>query len=349
MDERDKKTELLVGLFLFVGMLLLALLILQFGSVRELFKTTYEITAPFADGTGIKEGTPVMLGGQKIGKVPRSPQLNAKFNGVIIPLEIYHDKQIPSDAKFSIGTAGLLGDSFIEIRPTGANTTDYIKPGTALTEANVAQGKGMGALADTATDLSKKVDLALEDIKAAIGDLRTSLGRVNDGALSKQSMEDLKSTIAHLNNVMTRLDEKTLGEDTSKDIKEIVANLKSASKSLEESTKKFDPVIVKADSMMTKLDSAAGKVDTVVATANTTLKSANTAVEDFDKVAKVLGKGKGDGLLPALLHDNGLKTEFKMLITNLRQHGVLWYKDRAGEEQEKQKESQNQPPRSLRR
>ena len=36
MDERDKKTELLVGLFLFVGLIMLALLILQFGSVRSL-------------------------------------------------------------------------------------------------------------------------------------------------------------------------------------------------------------------------------------------------------------------------------------------------------------------------
>jgi ABC-type transporter Mla subunit MlaD len=347
MDERDKKTELLVGLFLFVGMLLLALLILQFGSVRELFKTTYEITVPFADGTGIKDGTPVMLGGQKIGKVPRTPELNATFNGVIIPLEIYHEKKIPSDAKFKIGRAGLLGDSFIEIRPTGANTTTYIAPGTRLKDENVDKGQGIDDLAKAAGDISKKVDDALGDVKDAIKDLRLSIGRVNDGALSKQSMDDLRSTITHLNNVMTRLDEKTLGEDTNKDIKETVASLKAAALSLEASTKKFDPVIVKADSMMTKLDSAAGKVDTAVATANTTLKTANTAVEDFGKVAKILGKGKGEGLLPALLHDNGLKTEFKSLITNLRQHGILWYKDRSAEEA--QKEEVPQPPRAFKR
>ena len=145
MDERDKKTELLVGLFLTIGLALLGLLVLQFGSVREYFKDTYEITVPFPDGTGIKAGTPVMLGGSKIGKVPRMPQLNAQFNGVIIPLEIYHDKRIPADAKFAIGTAGLLGDSFIEISPTGAPTGAYIEPGASLPKDNVSSGGGLGA------------------------------------------------------------------------------------------------------------------------------------------------------------------------------------------------------------
>jgi phospholipid/cholesterol/gamma-HCH transport system substrate-binding protein len=348
MDERDKKTELLVGLFLFVGLLLLGLLILQFGSVRELFKTTYEITAPFSDGTGIKEGTPVMLGGQKIGKVPRTPELNDKFNGVIIPMEIYHDKKIPSDAKFKIGTAGLLGDSFIEIRPTGANTTTYIAAGTCLGDDNVDRGAGMADLAKSAADLSKGVQSALGDIKLAIADLRLSMSRVNDGALSTQSMEDLKSTIAHLNSVMKRLDEKTLGDETSKDIKATISSLKEASESFNATIKKIEPAVTKADSVMTKLDSAAGKVDTVMATANTTLKSANTAVEDFGKVAKLLGKGSGGGMLPALLHDTELKSEFSMLITNLRKHGVLWYNDEAGEAKKKAQETQERA-RSMKR
>ena len=280
-----------------------------------------------------------MLGGQRIGKVPRSPVLNDKFNGVIIPLEIYHDIKIPKDAKFSIGTAGLLGDSFIEIRPTGAHTTEYIAPGTHLGEDNVSQKSGMSALADTASDLSKKVDETLADIKSAIGDLRVSFDRVNNGALSKQSMEDLKSTIAHLNSVMARLDEKTFNDDTSKDVKSAVTSFREAADSLNNSVKKLEPAVAKADSVMTKLDSAAGKVDAVMTSTNTAVNSANTAVQDFDKVAKILGKGKGDGLLPALLNDGDLKTEFQMLISNLRKHGVLWYSDEAGDARKKQQEA----------
>ena len=47
-----------------------------------------------------------------------------------------------------------------------------------------------------------------------------------------------------------------------------------------------------------------------------------------DKTATELRSG--DGLLPALMKDPELKDEFKTLITNLRQHGVLFYRDSAG-------------------
>jgi phospholipid/cholesterol/gamma-HCH transport system substrate-binding protein len=324
MEERDKKTELLVGLFLTIGLLLLGLLILQFGSVRELFKHTYEITVPFPDGTGIKDGTPVMLGGSKVGKVPRRPTLNENFNGVIIALEIYETVKIPSDAKFGIGTAGLLGDSYIEIRPTGKETKDYIPAGKEIPKENVAGSGGIGALGDTAKDLGKKVDVAIDDIRLAVADLRVALKKINEGALADKNMEELKGSFAHLNSVLTRLDEKTLNDETSKHVKEAVASFKEAAKSLETSVKKLDPAF-------TKIEGVVDKADTVMV-------SADKAMKSIDESAAALGKigddlRKGNGLLPALIHDRALKNEFSMLITNLRQRGVLWYKDKAGDEQ----------------
>lgn len=325
MEERDKKTELLVGLFLTVGILLMGLLILQFGSVRELFKDTYTITVPFADGTGIKEGTPVMFGGLRIGKVPRRPQHDATYTGVIITLEIYDTERIPSDAKFGIGTAGLLGDSYIEIRAVNPATRTYIQPDAVLTKESVASASGLGGLQDTAKDLSKKVDVAVEDIRAAIADLRVSLKKINEGALSDENISDLKDTFNHLNKVVTRLDEKTFDEQTSKDVKEAVASFKAAAKSVENAAAKLDPA-------MTKVSSAADKADTVMASADKAMKSLDDGAAALGKVATDLRRG--EGLLPALIYDRNLKNEFSMLITNLRQRGVLWYRDKAGEVRE---------------
>lgn len=324
MDERDKKTELLVGLFLTIGMIFLGLLILQFSSVRELFKDTYTITVPFPDGSGVKEGTPVLFGGLKIGKVPERPKHDPTYTGVIIALEIYNTEKVPIDAKFGIGTAGLLGDSYIEIRPTSGEAKTYYQDGAVVSKEHVSNASGLNALQDTAKDLSKKVDAALEDLRTGIADLRTSLKKINDGVLSDKSIEDLKSTFAHLDSVMARLDEKTLGEQTSTDVKEAVASFKEAAKSLEAATKKLDPVVVKADAAMASADKA--------------MKSIDTSAAAFGKVATELRRS--DGLLPALIYDRNLKNEFSMLITNLRQRGVLWYKDKAGEE----KAEQAKPP-----
>jgi len=319
MEERNKKTELLVGLFLFVGLLLLGALILQFGNVKEIFKTTYEITAPFPDGTGIKNGTPVMLGGSKVGEVPRKPVLNAEFNGVIIALEVYDTVKIPADSKFSIATSGLLGDSYIEIRTTGKPATDYIPHGAVIPKESVTTSGGLGGLQDTAQDIGKKIDVAIEDIRAAVGDLRLSLKRINEGALSEESSEHLKSILASFNSTMLRVDQKMLSEDTATDVRAAISSFKAAAASLESSMKKLDPAIAKVDSVMSR-------ADTVMVSADSAMKSIDASAGALGKVATDIRKG--NGLLPALIYDPSIKTEFKQLITNLRQRGILFYKDR---------------------
>lgn len=356
MDERDKKTELLVGIFLTVGLVLLGVLILQFGSVREYFRDSYEVTVPFPDATGVKVGTPIMLGGSRIGKVPRMPKLNDQFNGVIVPLEIYKDKRIPADAKFSIGTAGLLGDAFIEISPTGAKTIAYIEPGASLTDENVRKSSGLGALQNTAQDIGKKVDVAIEDIRAAVADLRVSLKKINDGALSDTTLADFRESMEHLNNTMKRMDDNVLGEENAAslksaiaDIREAAAGFKNSARNVEEATKKLGP-------MFDKLDPAVAKVDKVVSTAEEALKSVKTGADSFSAAAKRLNTG--DGLLQALMSDRELKADFKAAIadlkdvaSNVKKSGFVFYKNVADKEkaaQQKQEahdqQEQQRPP-----
>jgi phospholipid/cholesterol/gamma-HCH transport system substrate-binding protein len=320
MEESNKKTELLVGLFLTFGLILLGLLFLQFSAVREIFKDTYSLTVPFADGTGIKAGTPVILGGSRIGKVSDRPRLNSTFNGVVIPLQIYETVRIPTDAKFGIGTSGLLGDSYIEIRTTGANTGSYIEPNSEISDDQIANAGGLGGLQDTALSVGKKVDLAIEDIQAAVADLRLSLKRINEGALSEQSSTDLREAIASFNQLIQRLDQDTLGDQTSKDLKEAVASFKNMAASLEATMKKLDPAIA-------KLDRTFEKADTLLTSADGAMKSIDSSAKAIGNVATDLRRGKG--LLPALLHDETLKTEFRNLVSNLRQRGVLFYKDKS--------------------
>jgi ABC-type transporter Mla subunit MlaD len=326
MEERDRKAELLVGLFLFVGLVMLAMLILQFGSVREFFKPTYTISAEFPDGTGIKEGTPVMLGGSRVGKVTAKPVLNADSTGVVIPMEVYEVAKIPIDAKVGIGTSGLLGDSYIEIRTTGQPTTEYIAPGTQLKGQPSA---GLAGLQNSAEQIAAKVDVALEDIRKAVGDLRVSLKRVNDGALSEQGMSDLKDSFSHFNNIVTRLDEKTLNEQTSQDVKDAVNSFKEAAKTLENAVKKLEPAFAKLEGVVDKVDGVVVKADTVMTSADGAMKSIDASADAIGKVANDLRKG--EGLLPALMTDAALKTDFKNLISNMRQRGVLFYKDKSDE------------------
>lgn len=335
MEETNKKTELLVGLFLTCGLVMLGLLFLQFSSVREIFKGTYNITVPFADGSGIKEGTPVILGGSRIGKVSARPQLNPNFTGVIIPLEVYDYVRIPIDAKFGIATSGLLGDSYIEIRPTGSNVDSYIEPGAIINPENIASASGLGGLQDTALNIGKKVDEAIVDIRSAVADLRLSLKRINDGALSEESSANLRDAIASFNKLIQRLDEDTLGDETSKDLKEAIASFKKAATSLETSLKKLEPAIE-------KLDTTFDKTNSLLTSAEKAVKSIDQSAQNIGAAANNINRGKG--LLPALIHDHNLRSEFTTLISNLRQRGVLFYKDKSDQDEASSRNRQRTTP-----
>lgn len=324
MEERSRKSEILVGIFLTVGLLLLGVLIMQFGNVRDIFKGRYHLTVTFPDGTGIKDGTPVILGGSRIGKVQGKPQLNETFNGVNISLLVYEHVKIPSDAQFSIGTSGLLGDSFIDVKTISDSPTVFIEPNTVI------QGKvagGLSGLQESAVQLSSKVDLALDDMRAVMQDLKVSVKNINEGALSQEAMNDLKKTMESLNQVVTRFDEKTFNEETSNNVKEAVQSFKNAAKTLEDATKKLDPAVTKIDGVVEQASDVMGSANKAMKSLGDTSASIQKTSSSIERVANDLHRG--NGLLPALMHDTNLKWEFSNLISNLRQRGVLFYKDKS--------------------
>lgn len=326
MIDSDKKTEMLVGLFVLVGLLMLGGLILTFGRVREVFKDTYELRVAFPNASGIKENSPVFLGGSRVGKVKTKPKLNSTFTGVIIDLEIFHDVMIPSDASFAIGSAGLMGDALVEIKPSGKETDvflphDYDK---------VIEGEKAGGLSDlqsTAQEVGKKVDVVLDEVKIALVDVKQAMSKINKGALSDDTIQDFKQGMEHLNSTLKRVDEKVLGEENAATLKTALAELKdaatsfkTAAKSVEESSKKLGP-------MFDKLDPAIAKADKVMATADESLQSIKKAADTFAVVGNNVAASKG--LLGALMNDQRLMMDFRDLIYNFKVNGPLWYKDTA--------------------
>ena len=94
--------------------------------------------------------------------------------------------------------------------------------------------------------------------------------------------------------------------------------------------KKLDPAFMKIDKATENIVSMSGKLDKFVDGAGDTMKS-------IDKT--VTGLRSGNGLLPALTNDAQMKNEFRLLITNLREHGVLWYRDSAGKAAAKEEQA----------
>ena len=348
MIDSDKKTELLVGLFLFVGLLLLGGLILQFGRVREVFMDTYHLHVAFANASGIKEGSPVFLGGSRVGKVDKKPVLNPTFSGVIIDLELFKDVKIPADATFGIGSAGLMGDALVEIKPSG-QLTDVFLPHDYDKIIEGEKASGLNDLQSTAKAVGEKVDVVLDEVKVTLKDIKEAMSKVNKGALSDPTIQNFTEGMEHLHSTLKRVDEKVLGDENSQtlktaltELKDAATSFKNASKSLEESSKKLGP-------MFDKLDPAITKADKVMATADESLQSIKKAADSFAMAAANISSSKG--LLGSLMNDQRLMTDFRDLIYNFKVNGPLWYKDTAekmrAEELKKQQEAPTPPKRGI--
>ncbi len=329
----NRKNELLVGLFLLFGLLMVAAIILQFGRVREAFKDTYTLQVSFPNAPGIKQGSPVYLGGSRIGKVRDTPVLKPDSSGVVLDLEIYQDKRVPRDAAFAVGTVGLMGDALIEIKiaERAGPITDFYP----LDHAEIIEGSrsgGMSGLQDTAEAAARKVDLTLDDVRAALVDVKAAMKKVNEGALSDQIIGDFRSSMEHLKNTMTRVDEKVLGDENATNLKNAISDIKDAAASFKRSTANLESASDKLGPMIDKLDPALAKADKVMTSADEALASIKKGADDFAAVARA-ARG-GNGLLAALLNDAELKNEFSDLISNLKRRGFLFYRDSTGRDSE---------------
>src|SRR5262245_32550794 len=94
-----KRLEWRVGVFVFVGLVGLALLLLQFSKGTSLFKPTYDLFLKARNVGGLKNRATVLMSGVQIGTVS-DIALNPEGTNVTITLKIYTKYVIHKDAEF---------------------------------------------------------------------------------------------------------------------------------------------------------------------------------------------------------------------------------------------------------
>src|SRR4051794_40959287 len=102
------RIEWKVGLFVFMGLALLAALMLEFSKGPTLFKSTVKFHITLPSVAGLKPNADVMMSGVPIGKVVRTT-LNADGKSVDVFVSVLADFKIHKDAKFHIDSLGFLG------------------------------------------------------------------------------------------------------------------------------------------------------------------------------------------------------------------------------------------------
>lgn len=133
---KQSQLELLVGLFVLLGLAAVAFLTIKLGAGSLVGGGTYLIEARFANAGGLHAGSNVQMAGVTVGRV-ESVRMDPTDFSAVAGLRILSEVQLPTDSMASIKTAGLIGDKYISLS-AGADET-VLAPGTRiiLTESAV--------------------------------------------------------------------------------------------------------------------------------------------------------------------------------------------------------------------
>jgi len=167
MAEHPHRTQIVAGIFVLCGIVLLGGLVLEFGPLRHWLRKPYTIHAVFSDAQNIIKGSPVRRAGSQIGKVASSPKLMDGLKGVSISLDIYPEFQIPEGSQLRITSIGLMGDAAVDVIPPPPDkaTDGFIKEGATM------QGTSTADLTATATKVTDEATEVMKDIRAGIAQL----------------------------------------------------------------------------------------------------------------------------------------------------------------------------------
>lgn len=121
--------EIIVGLFVLLGLAALAYLSIHLGQLQLGQGATYDLTAVFPTVAGLRVGATVEIAGVSVGRVQT---IRLAEYSAAVTLRLTNEVTLQEDAIASIRTRGLIGDKYVRIAPGGSER--LLKAGGRLRE-----------------------------------------------------------------------------------------------------------------------------------------------------------------------------------------------------------------------
>lgn len=306
-----KRLEWRVGVFVFIGLLMLAGLLLQFSKGTSLFKPTYNLYLKAKNVGGLKTRASVLMAGVQIGTVS-DIELSPQGTNVTITLKLYDKYRIHKDADIRIEQSGFLGDQYIAVIPT-FNAGDVWQPNDHVSADDPFN---LQEVARSAAGFLKSVDQTTKRLDDAIADVRRLL--LNEQTLTNLAVTVGNARVATEHAVATVDNINALVTTNSQAIALAVSNVVFFSQQINE---------------------VAGDLKDVVATngneLSLSLKNFETSTETLKSLLGDVQSGKGlagDVLKNEQLatNVNNIAANFSIMSSNINRLGLwhfLWHKE----------------------
>lgn len=306
-----KRLEWKVGLFVFIGLAVLAALLLQFSRGTSLFRPTYNLFLVAKNVGGLKRNASVLMSGVQIGTVS-DIELNPQGTNVTITLKLYRQYDIHKDAEIRIEQSGFLGDQYVTVIPT-KNEGGVWQPNE---HPQAQEPFNIQEVAQSAVGFLQRINETTTNLNSAISDVRRLV-------LNQQTLTNLSEAVANIRLVSDRA---LTAVDNLNGL--VVSNRASVGEALSNVVQFSE-----------QLDALATNLQEVVATNGLELSASMKNIESSTVILKTLLQDVQSGKGPAgsVLKDEQIEANLKMIVanlsittSNLNRFGlwhVLWHKE----------------------
>jgi len=285
------RLEWRVGLFVLIGLGLLAGLIINFSKGGDLLAPKYTIIMRAANVGGLKKKASVLMSGVQVGIV-RDIRLGPQGTNVSIYLSVYNQYKIHKDARFLIEQSGFLGDQYVAIIPTENNGPEF-GPGDVV-EADAPFN--MQEVARSAAGFLQRLEETAKKLNSAIVDVRKLL-------LNENTLTNLAVAVDNM---------RTVSERALNTVDGLNGLVSSNANAFSQSGTN----LVYFTQQLTQFSGGLhGLVDTNVPTLNRAVHNIETATVTLTNVMNDLQHGKG--LAGNLLKNEKLASDVSLLASNL--------------------------------
>lgn len=307
--EKRRYMNMMLGLFVVVGIVLLVTLIFLIGKERRVFDTSSHVQAYFANVAGLAVGAEVMLAGVTVGHVsdvliPTLKMGKPNFDRRIrVVMRVSKDVMpwLRKDSIARVDSKGLLGDKTINIS-LGSPQVAGLKEGGTL--QSIAPLDINDALAKAQTVL-ENVTRTVEDVSKAFAGFQE---RGGDKAISDtlHSIRNITTEIESGNGIVHNL---IYDHKAGNDFKGTIHSLHGAASNMDSVLSK----VKEGDGLLHGLvyDPARGNLMANLNAASANLKAITSSVKD------------GQGTIGRLLNDTSVYDDLKQILGRVKRNEVL--------------------------
>lgn len=303
-------TDIKVGIFVTVVIIVLAYMTFTVGKFRLFEPKGYKVYAYFPTVAGIDEKSKVKIAGVEAGRIEKIEIAEGKAK---LTIRLKLSVVIRKDSKASIKGVGLLGEKYLEIS-SGSPDQPQLREGDTITQ--VVQVADMDRLL---TQLS----LAAEDISGFMKSINEVVGTEEGKGKMKDTLSNIKEITEginriietndkRINRILANIDElivsmNDLVKENKKSVNQTVSNFQEFSDSLRTKGPELVENLKKAtEDIRSAVQENRGTLRDTMDNLKSATKKAETTMDSIDSVMKKIDKG--EGTIGKLMTDDKLYT-----------------------------------------